>query len=216
MTILSLCDYSGNWPKPYADNGHSVTLVDPKHPTGLHVGNDGITRFGGTVDDWSAISTEPFDIILAAPPCTHFASSGARWFTQKDADGRTDEAVQMIRGIIAYVKRTKPSVFALENPVGRLAALVPEVGKWRLIFDPCDYAGHANEPQKEAYTKRTCLWGWYNNDLPMSRVEPIYYHKGGKRGSWMWANLGGKSERTKELRSMTPQGFARAFYMANH
>jgi hypothetical protein len=31
------------------------------------------------------------------------------------------------------------------------------------------------------------------------------------RGSWMWANLGGKSERTKALRSKTPQGFARAF-----
>lgn len=42
----------------------------------------------------------------------------------------------------------------------------------------------------------------------------MYETKNGKRGSWMWANLGGKSERTKELRSITPMGFSRAFATA--
>jgi len=47
-------------------------------------------------------------------------------------------------------------------------------------------------------------------------VEPVYFCKTSKtgkvmRGSWMWANLGGKSERTKELHNVAPAGFARAF-----
>ena len=41
------------------------------------------------------------------------------------------------------------------------------------------------------------------------------YESAGKRGSWQWAKLGGKSERTKRLRSQTPRGFALAFAEAN-
>jgi hypothetical protein len=48
------------------------------------------------------------------------------------------------------------------------------------------------------------------------RLAPIIYTtKTGKRGGAIWAKLGGKSERTKEIRSTTPMGFARAFYSAN-
>jgi len=106
-------------------------------------------------------------------------------------------------------------VWALENPVGRIASVVPELGKWGLIFNPCDYAGFADDPDSEAYTKKTCIWGSFNVDLPTSPVEPVMYERGGKRGSWMWANLGGNSARTKELRSNTPTGFSRAFFRAN-
>jgi hypothetical protein len=97
-------------------------------------------------------------------------------------------------------------VFALENPVGKLP-------KWCgdpiMRFNPCDYAGYGGNPDSEAYTKRTCLYGHFNTDLPTAYREPIL-------GSMLWRNYGGKSERTKEMRSMTPQGFSRAFFKANH
>ncbi len=45
-----------------------------------------------------------------------------------------------------------------------------------------------------------------------TKVQPhVVTTPSGKSGSWLWAKLGGKTERTKELRSVTPQGFALAF-----
>ena len=90
-----------------------------------------------------------------------------------------------------------------ENPVGRLPRLVPELGKPRMYFNPCDYG--------DPYTKKTGLWGDFNTNLPKNPVEP---ERVCKQGSWV-QKLGGKSERTKELRSMTPPGFAQAFFEAN-
>jgi hypothetical protein len=86
----------------------------------------------------------------------------------------------------------------IENPVGRLAKLRPELGTpW--YFQPWWFG--------DAYTKKTGLMGTFNRDLPQSPVDPD------PKSPIM--QLGGKSERTKELRSMTPLGFALAFYLAN-
>ena len=72
----------------------------------------------------------------------------------------------------------------------------------RLKFDPCDYG--------DPYTKKTLLWGSFAVPEP-NRVEPI---RSCKQGSWI-QKLGGKSEKTKTLRSITPPGFAKAFFEAN-
>jgi hypothetical protein len=66
-TILSLCDYSGSWSKPYRDAGYKVIQVDIKHGQDVR-----LFEFPGQVHG-----------ILAAPPCTHLASSGARWASQE-------------------------------------------------------------------------------------------------------------------------------------
>jgi len=226
MNVLSLCDYSGAWAKPYADAGHTVFLVDPKHrpAKGEDVWSfeDGMLKCSDTVRGFLNLMKQGwintnFDVILAAPPCTHFASSGARWFKDKDADGRTDEAVGIIYDILEIVSMCDPKVFALENPVGRLERLVPELsGMKGLMFNPCDYAGFADDPDSEAYTKRTCLWGWFNADLPTAPVEPVFLTaSNGDRYAPLMMKTGGKSERTKELRSNTPTGFSRAFFRAN-
>jgi hypothetical protein len=168
--------------------------------------------------------------VLAAPPCTDFSVSGARWWADKDADGRTAASVEIVEDCLRVVDAAKPRFWVLENPVGRIAKLVPRIGQALMTFHPSDFAGLAPDPDKEAYTKRTCLWGQFNPDLataarrllPEGEIAraPVMIEKvnaKGKvlRGSWMWANLGGKSERTKELRSMTPIGFSRAFAAAN-
>ena len=194
--ILSLFDFSGVWSQPYVDKGYAVTRLD------IQTGGDVLTFDSNA---YLAEHGQPQGI-LAAPPCTDFASSGARWWADKDKDGRTGEALRLIDATLAIVDVLQPAWWALENPVGRLTRLRPQLGKpW--YFQPWWYG--------DAYTKKTGLWGDFNRDMKRNEVEPIMYESAGKRGSWQWAKLGGKSERTKRLRSQTPHGFALAFSEAN-
>jgi hypothetical protein len=142
------------------------------------------------------------DGILAAPPCTDFAASGAQYWKVKDADGRTEKSLELVRQVLRCVDFCKPDWWALENPVGRLHKLLPELGKpW--YFEPWWYG--------DPWTKKTALYGHFNRALPRNEVTP---QRVCSQGSWV-QKLGGKSERTKELRSATPCGFARAFFLAN-
>lgn len=194
--ILSLFDYSGRWSSPYKEAGYDVYQVDIK--LGLDV-----------------LSLEPealpFDNvygILAAPPCTDFAGSGAQYWKAKDADGRTEESLKLVDKVLSLVDYYKPAFWVIENPVGRLPALRPALGRpW--YFHPHEFAGWLplEEQERECYTKRTGLWGVFNR--PERKVLPV-----SPGGSWIM-RLGGKSERTKELRSMTPLGFSKAFFEVN-
>ena len=195
--ILSLFDESGIWSQPYVDAGYIVDRWD------LQRGKDVRDL---EPHEYAQIDCGPIWGILAAPPCTDFASSGARWWADKDKDGRTGEALRLIDATLAIGDVLQPAWWALENPVGRLTRLRPQLGKpW--YFQPWWYG--------DAYTKKTGLWGDFNRDMKRNEVEPIMYESNGKRGSWQWAKLGGKSERTKRLRSQTPRGFALAFAEAN-
>jgi site-specific DNA-cytosine methylase len=193
-TVFSLFDWSGRWSSPYKAFGYEVYQVDIK------LGLD-ILEFDP--------SDQPFDrvdIILAAPPCTDFASSGAQYWKAKDIDGRTEASMNLVSKTLELVDHYKPKIWALENPVGRLSKLFPELGEpW--YFNPCEFAGYLDDPVLEAYNKRTGLWGTFN--IPAKKpVEPAL-------GNSPIMKLGGKSERTKELRSMTPLGFSMAFCQHN-
>jgi len=186
-TILSLCDYSGNWPRFYREAGYDVRQFDIKN--GKHEDVRLLEMFNANVYG-----------ILAAPECTAFANSGARW-------PRTDDEMRQalalvdacLRAVVAYRRTLK--FWALENPIGKLKRFL---GPPKLRFNPCDFG--------DPYTKRTCLWGDFVIPAPLfvsaQSVEPT-------EGSKMWARYGGKSERTKEARSTTPLGFARAFFEVN-
>ena len=184
--ILSLFDYSGNWPKFYKDAGYDVYQVDIKH---------GIDILELEYDDL------PNNVygILAAPPCTDFSGSGAQYWKIKDLDGRTEKSLKLVDKVIEIVSWYPELKFwALENPVGRLSTLRPQLGKpW--YFQPWWFG--------DPYTKKTGLWGNFNKDMPKTICTP-------ETNSWIM-KLGGKSERTKELHSMTPLGFAEAFFLAN-
>lgn len=214
-TILSLFDYSGRWSRPYRLAGYRTVLVDIKH---CGESQDAILRADGPSRHGSLICLDdpvepgmgalwyhgPYHGIIAAPPCTDFAVSGAQYWPAKDADGRTAASVALVRAVLEIIRTYQPAWWALENPVGRLNRLIPELepfGPW--YFQPHWYG--------DPWTKKTGLWGTFNRDLPRRDVEPIRYNS---QGSWT-QSLGGKSERTKELRSMTPEGFARAFFQAN-
>jgi hypothetical protein len=196
--VLSLFDKTGEWSKPWEEAGYQVYRFDIQ--TDPEFGD--VTKFSRQFFDDMYGSFDGNDIyaILAACPCTDFASSGARHFAAKDADGRTIESVQLVRHTLATIEHFKPSIWAIENPVGRIEKLTG-LPPWRLSFNP----NHLGDP----YTKKTLLWGRFNADLPLAPVEPT-------EGSKMHMMYGGKSQETKNARSVTPEGFAYSFFMANN
>ena len=192
--ILSLFDFSGRWSGPYREAGYEVFQVDLKH---------GIDVLDLQPQD---LPFEELHGILAAPPCTDFASSGAQYWKAKDEDGRTEHSMNMVSKVLEFVEHYNPAWWALENPVGRLSKLFPELGTpW--YFNPHEFAALAVDPECERYTKKTGLWGVFNPPQKHPLTPTL--------GNSPIMKLGGKSERTKELRSMTPTGFARSFYLSN-
>ena len=200
-TLLSLFDYSGNWSAPYEDAGWNVILWDIKHSCDFLVTFSDIMDAGADYfyeyifDNWGTV-----DGILAAVPCTDFAASGARWWAAKDASGQTAKSIELVYQTLRIIDLCSPDFWVIENPVGRLHKLVPELGlPW--YFQPYQFG--------EPYTKKTGLWGQFNKPAFTNIVEPT-------EGSMMHRRYGGKSEHTKTMRSLTPQGFAQAFFDANH
>lgn len=191
-TILSLFDFSGNWSKPYKDNEYNVVQID--------------TKLGFDILDFDAELLDSVYGILAAPPCTDFSGSGAQYWKAKDLDGRTAYSLSLVDKVLELVDIYDPEFWVIENPVGRLTTLRPQLGKpW--YFNPNEFAGYLENPVTDQYTKKTGLWGKFN--------KPVKIELPAILGNSPIMKLGGKSEKTKELRSMTPVGFALAFYGAN-
>lgn len=183
--ILDLCGGTGAWSKPYKNADYHVIIV--------------------TLPDDVLDFEPPENVygILAAPPCTDFSVSGAQYWKKKDNDGRTEKSLEIVRKCLSIIKKCSPVFWCLENPVGRLPKLLPEIGKpW--YCQPWWY-----EPN--SYTKKTGLWGNFKKPVQTNKIKP---EKVCKQGSWLM-KLGGSSAKTKELRSVTPSGFAGAFFEAN-
>ena len=178
--ILDLCGGTGAWSQPYRDAGYDVCLV--------------------TLPDDDVRTFNPYTVrgdvhgVLAAPPCTEFAVSGARWWKDK-SPALLEEALQIVAGCMSIIKHAEPRWWCLENPVGRLKDYI---GPWKHTFNPCDYG--------DGFTKRTCLWG----DFTMPEKQA---HECNHPITPGW-RLGPSPERNR-LRSITPPGFARAFFEAN-
>lgn len=131
--------------------------------------------------------------VLCAPPCTHLSGSGARWWAAK-GDSALLESLSVVDACLRVVWVHKPVWWAMENPVGRLVRFI---GKPRMTFNPCDYG--------DPYTKRTCLWGEFSEP----KRNPVEATEGSKM------HLLPPSPDRWRLRSMTPPGFAKAFFEAN-
>jgi hypothetical protein len=205
--LISLFDYTGNASRPYKENGWDVIQVDIQH------GRDILT--------WDYVkwyiskeyySTMPEVGIIAMVPCTDYALSGAKHFYCKDTDGTTELSQKLVartKKIIDFFDDERVLRFwQIENPMSRIHKLNPWMGNPRLKFNPCDYAGYDPAPEDSRYNKMTWLWGKFN--IPRKKyIEPISKDNPG------WKQYGGKSLKTKNARSVTPLGFAYAFYEAN-
>ena len=224
--IISLFDYTGTWPEPFKETlEYLIYQVDikPKHSRVPGI----LPKPGIDILTWdykTDIPADKFNVIgiLAAPPCTHYSGSGAQYWKAKDSDGRTAASNMLMEKTLEIVDYYKPKWWVMENPVGRLRRMLrgeykpgePQISVPDSLKDVVSDINHSCHPcdYGDTYTKKTLLWGEFNNALELNRVEPI---RSNKQGSWL-QSLGGKSERTKELRSITPPGFARAFFEANH
>lgn len=178
ITILSLCDFTGNWSRPYREAGYDVRQIDLKHG-----------------EDVRLFCALPYPVrgVLAAPPCTEFASSGARWWEDKGEKALID-ALALVDACCRIIMVHRPLWWVIENPVGRLKHWL---GEPTMAFDPSDYG--------DPYTKKTLLWGRFNPPMK-ERVEAT-------EGSKM--HLLPPSADRQARRSETPMGFARAFFEAN-
>lgn len=211
--LISLFDYSGNWSKPYLENGWNVIRIDRKikNPDNINLFNTSVEEIDA---EWMYENIfenfEEIHGILAAPPCTDFAVSGAKHWKEKDKnkitlfgeENRLEYFINLTRQTLRIIDICNPIFYAIENPVGRIKKLIPELGEaW--YFQPYWYG--------DAYSKKTGLYGKFNKPEPTNIVEPVMYSYGSKTQKY-----GGKSEKTKELRSITPMGFSNAFYQANN
>jgi hypothetical protein len=133
--------------------------------------------------------------ILAAPPCTHFSRAGSLSWRRKGM-AAVKEALSIVDACLRAVAIYDPVFWALENPVGRLHRWL---GPPQQIFQPWEYG--------DPYTKETCLWGRFT--VPKKTpVEPT-------QGAFEYLDrLRVKGDKATK-RSVTPEGFAHAFFAAN-
>jgi len=132
VRVLVACEFSGTVRDEFIAQGHDATSCDllPTDNPGPHI-------IGDVLD----VLDEDWDLMIAHPPCTHLAVSGARWFAAKKEEQRL--ALQFVEALLnANIPR-----IALENPVSVISS---QIRKPDQIVQPWQY-GHGE-------TKKTCLW----------------------------------------------------------
>ena len=175
MRVLVACEYSGTVRDAFRRLGHEALSCDllPSETDGPH--------YQGDVRD---ILGDGWDLMIAHPPCTHLAVSGARWFRNKVAEQK--EALDFVRLLLdAPIPR-----IALENPVSIISS---KSRKPDQIIQPWQF-GHGE-------TKATCLW---LKNLP--KLMPTQIVEGREPRIW---KLPPSPDRWK-IRSATFPGIAEA------
>jgi hypothetical protein len=184
MRVLIACEYSGAVRDAFIAQGHDAISCDllPTDAPGPH--------YQGDVRD---IIEDGFDLMVAHPPCTHLAVSGARWFKDKQAE--QVEALDFVRLLLS----APIGKIALENPISIISS---RIRKPNQIIQPWQF-GHSE-------SKSTCLWLKNLPKLTSTCVLPL-------PASGRWSNqtpsgqnkLGPSPDRWKE-RSKTYHGIAEA------
>lgn len=224
--IFCLFDGSGIAGQPWAEAGYTVYCFNADggdhgryphkiiHPNIIYVDAWIEPGFDPVVEGYPIPS-----LIIAFPPCTDMAVSGARHFkskAEKDPDFQIKAA--NVAKVAADLAEKYGAEYCIENPVSVLSTL------WRkcdYIFDPYEFGGylpdddqHPHYPEfirgRDAYPKKTCLWVSEGFNFPEKLPVPV-----DDGFSTQYKKLGGKSEKTKTIRSLTPRGFARAVFKAN-
>ena len=146
------------------------------------------------------IAKMEWDMVLAFPPCTHLAVSGAAWFPEKQRDGRQQSAIGFF---LAFTALDHVPKVAIENHVGIMSRLYRKPDQ---IINPWQFG--------DPYEKRTCLWLKGLPPLePTKIVEPnprIRYASGKSDPDWHSETRSLKGIARSIARSKTFPGIARA------
>jgi hypothetical protein len=207
--VISCFDLTCTFLKPWSDAGYECHAVDIQHPTGKTVEGD-ITKWGMDVFEWEKMFFSELShliprIVFAGffPPCTDLAVSGARWFQSKEENspGTRKRAMDLVYWSDKMGKTFKCPYF-IENPVSVISS---EWRKPNFSFNPFEYGGYEGG-EGDGYTKKTCLWTGGGFTLPSKKpiaLDPQTHDR-------IW-KMGPSPER-QNLRSKTPEGFARAVF----
>jgi len=179
MKILIACEESQAVAIEFRKKGHEAYSCDIQPCSGEH-------------PEWHIMSDvlpllkEYWDMIIAFPPCTDLSVSGARWFKEKQADGRQQRSMAFFMEFV----HADCDHIAIENPIGIMST---HYRKPDQIIQPWQY-GHGE-------TKATCLW---LKGLPL--LQPTNVVPGREQRIWKMAP---RPERAAE-RSKTFPGIAKA------
>ena len=159
MKVLVACEFSGIVRDAFIAEGHNALSCDllPTEHEGPH--------YQGNVFD---IINDGWDMMVAFPPCTHLAASGARWFSLKEKEQA--EALEFVRQLM---KANIPKI-AIENPVGIISS---KIRKPEQIIQPWQF-GHGE-------TKATCLWlknlpHLHSTNVVEGRVPRVWFEPPGE------------------------------------
>ena len=219
--ILDLCGGTASWSKPYKDNGYKVfNLTLPDYDVTKP------QQFPSEVLE--AINDGNVYGILAAPPCTMFSDARTNAKEPRDLEGRMKTVIACLNIIYACQYKTKSDqqkysplkFWALENPwYGRLKWFI---GHPLFTFSPWEFGDN--------YKKKTAIWGYFNQPIKThtevsdvmskeeidkcktnSRTLPKFDYM---KSADIHPEFYKKFDR-QTRRSITPQGFANAFYKEN-
>ena len=175
MKVLIACEFSGIVRDAFASRGHDAWSCDflVTESLGQHIQGNVLDHLG-----------EKWDLMIAHPPCTHLAVSGARWFKNKQKEQQ--ESLQFVKDLMgANIEK-----ICIENPVSIISTRIRKPDQ---IIQPWMF-GHGE-------TKKTCLW---LKNLP--KLKPTNIVEGREQRIW---KISPSPNRGKE-RSRTFQGIANA------
>ena len=180
MRVLVACEESQSVTIELRKLGHEAYSCDILPPSGGHLE----WHIQGDV---VPLLSEKWDMVIAFPPCTDIAVSGARWFEEKRKDGRQQASIDFFQRFtqLGHIPKV-----AIENPVGIMSTLYRKPDQ---VIQPYQF-GHGEQ-------KATCLW---LKGLP--KLQPTEIVEGREQRIWKMAP---SPERAK-LRSKTFPGIAKA------
>jgi site-specific DNA-cytosine methylase len=194
MRVLVACEYSGAVRDEFIKLGHDAMSCDllPTDVPGPH--------YEGDVFD---IINDGWDLMIAFPPCTHLALSGAAWFEQKRKDGRQQEALEFVKALmLAPIDK-----IAIENPLGIISSNIRPHDQ---VIQPYEFG--------DPFQKSTCLWlknlpkltptnivskgqfkEWIDKKTGKKKRQPMWFFEALNKGDLRW-----------KIRSQTFPGIAKA------
>lgn len=167
MKVLVACEESQRVCTAFREKGHEAYSCDILEPSGghpeWHIQGDVLRILNGncnfaTMDGENHSIAGKWDMIIAFPPCTHLAVSGAAWFAKKREDGRQREGIEFFMKFL----NADCEKIIIENPIGIIS------GNYINLWFP-DLADKYYFPIKptqiiqpwqfgDNYAKSTCLW----------------------------------------------------------
>lgn len=175
MRVLVACEYSGTVRDAFTAKGHYAMSCDllPTESEGPH--------YQGDVFD---VINDGWDLMIAHPPCTHLAVSGAAWFYRKEKEQA--EALEFVRKLM---DADIPKI-CIENPVSIISTRIKKPDQ---IIQPYEYGHEAS--------KKTCLWLKGLPKLQPTKIvgkgEYITYKSGKRMPAWYAKSWGDGKARSK-------------------